>query len=766
MPMCIIASFLLLPLCAATLEEERMSLEQLLKQDLKLSIDPFSQGLQQIDEPKLMERILTHFKTKCPEKQWDKVKIKRFFQHPLLGCSNLLKQHAAKSFAERSEIYKKGISLRIEAFNRLIKCLSEKTHLLQPIIEYLNTFNITEENEKILLQNSELPLCCETELGFYSLPTSIALQIIGKKLTGEDLPGGLGSHGSRPFGNFYFKRLSCGLREAERPDREFICSAFYDALGIPSCYIARTFFLHIKGITIPDPLSPLPEVSEIEHLSATMDGSLAPSAPDNWWIQVSKTAGSENLETKVKKEIAFRPTLENFSWQFIATVLLNMEDKKPANYVVNLDDPSKPYLVSIDNEDCLGPPVIIDKDKKRRIGIKDCLLLWNDYMLENVENLVRKKLLELSLMDFLYHWLLEMESRNKKLEEWRSLQPELQKMNLPICLSNEHMVRIVTQLRKIQEVLEKDNVTHHPLFHELYPAIAEKYAILRGSIKNPTLESLKNIELPKGEEKTDENSKESIWVSMAVYSVSGKQLSQAILSLKKLDLSKLGIKPETMKVLESTSGKMSSLESLDLSYNNIDEEGLKTLTRALVNTSSLTSLNLSYNNIVNGNRVKILVPAFKKMLKLISLDLTENSFDSSIIQELEECGVLSQLKQFKYNMQVPVPVSVPIANKYLISSAQRPTVLPLSDIVPSSAVISQNCTPGIDQSMRGGLTTLPNTLERQNGASEVVEGERDSDSDHSLPTNGAILENRSTSLTSTFDKVEVNSKVTEYNSVA
>ena len=134
-------------LYAANSETVRVELEQQLKAALQLTEDPFSKGLQQISEQKLIEKCLEHFRKQYSAESWNVHKIRNLFQHPLLCCSRLLKKYAAESFAYRNALYRDGIRLRIRDFNRLIECLPEKTRLLlQSIISYLETFNITEEN--------------------------------------------------------------------------------------------------------------------------------------------------------------------------------------------------------------------------------------------------------------------------------------------------------------------------------------------------------------------------------------------------------------------------------------------------------------------------------------------------------------------------------------------------------------------------------------------------------------------------------------------
>ena len=104
-----------------------------------------------------------------------------------------------------------------------------------------------------------------------------------------------------------------------------------------------------------------------------------------------------------------------FSELFLASLLINYEDGKPDNFIVETKKSSgKNVIVCIDNDHAFLPPISkkMDKLESETILVK-CVLYCFNIMNEPIDPIAREKFLSLPIDSILHEWLCDVQERNK-----------------------------------------------------------------------------------------------------------------------------------------------------------------------------------------------------------------------------------------------------------------------------------------------------------------------------------------------------------------
>ena len=189
-----------------------------------------------------------------------------------------------------------------------------------------------------------------------------------------------------------------------------------------------------------------------------------------------------------------------FSELFLASLLINYEDGKPDNFIVETKKSSgKNVIVCIDNDHAFLPPIAKKMDKAEKlehgesnIVLVKCVLYCFNIMNEPIDPIAREKFLSLPIDSILREWLCDVQERNKLYSEFYD-QTIVKKTGLSRIAQYMHMSS-KTKGFESYDIKEKICPFRKGSILEIY----QKFELIKIALKEPniTLMEILRIVIP------------------------------------------------------------------------------------------------------------------------------------------------------------------------------------------------------------------------------------------------------------------------------
>ena len=195
-------------------------------------------------------------------------------------------------------------------------------------------------------------------------------------------------------------------------------------------------------------------------------------------LLISQGIHGENLHDILKNPIKtkdFHDHLDHkyFSELFLTSLLVNFEDAKPDNFIIEkLPNSGKYRIIGIDNDHSFVPPIKKTKKTQQTIEKPKIILVKNIiYCLNNMNEPIHpfaiEKFLSFNIKEILSTWinkLIETENNYKKIfsdKEFKNLIKENKKDNhcgvcLQIPITNEILIEIYQKFQRLQNILKEN----------------------------------------------------------------------------------------------------------------------------------------------------------------------------------------------------------------------------------------------------------------------------------------------------------------------
>ena len=209
--------------------------------------------------------------------------------------------------------------------------------------------------------------------------------------------------------------------------------------------------------------------------------------------QESKISERNSLVDQIMEDKKLEDNLDrrSFSELFLASLLVNYEDGKPDNFIVDeiqCKNEIKKVLVCIDNDHSFLPPFIFKKNKsqqmqsleeeKQGVLVKNIIFCFS-LMQEEIHPMARERFLSLSTYEILSNWLRDVQERNILYSEFYEKKRIIFKNkydNEKLCPFRQGSIgEIYQKIKNIQLALKEPKITLLEIFKIVIPTLGSFY---------------------------------------------------------------------------------------------------------------------------------------------------------------------------------------------------------------------------------------------------------------------------------------------------
>jgi hypothetical protein len=222
---------------------------------------------------------------------------------------------------------------------------------------------------------------------------------------------------------------------------------------------------------------------------------LTPANGESYPVLISQGIQGENLHDVLSDPIKARQ-LEKldplaFSELLIASLLVNFEDAKPDNFILELQPNGTYRLVGVDNDHAFVPPLV--KEGGSTVQVK-CILYCLDLMKQPIHPAARERFLSFTPERLLRLWLNQLNEQNQR---YCALFSEIERrelfdtkkrpgMVIPIPFKTGAIAEIYQKFQRLQLALkESPQLSGLELLRIVIPSLGIRYEEAFHSCKNP-----------------------------------------------------------------------------------------------------------------------------------------------------------------------------------------------------------------------------------------------------------------------------------------